>query len=234
MSELQTPNTDQASSNSMGGKMRDVLSRWLRDEVDDMLPAVVTSYDDQANMVTVRPLVMVGTTDGQKVSRSVLPPIPVFRFGGGDFFIRFPIKPGNFGWVKANDRDVSLVIQRGGAEDWPNTTRLHSFSDGMFFPHSLKDWVLAEEDADAAVFQSLDGVGKLAIHADKVVLAFGENAITLDATGILQQAGASSIYTTTAGVAIVSATLTHNGVNIGDTHRHDGVTPGPGNTGEPI
>ncbi|RIQ09850.1 hypothetical protein D0837_18180, partial [Bordetella avium] len=83
------------------------------------------------NRAVVRPLIMVGTTDGRKISRGAIPNIPVFRFGGGGFFVRFPIKPGDFGWIKANDRDVSLMFQRGGQEDWPNTERLHSFSDAM-------------------------------------------------------------------------------------------------------
>jgi hypothetical protein len=231
---IQQPNTSQASQGSLGGKIRDVLTRWLREEVDDMLPAVVISYDDDANTAVVRPLVMVGTTDGLKVSRSQLPPVPVFRFGGGEFFIRFPIKPGDFGWIKAQDRDVSLVMQRGGAEDWPNTTRLHSFSDGIFIPHAVKDWIIAEEDADAAVFQSLDGITKVALHADKAVIACGETRIEISETSVIQTVGASVITTTAAGVAIVSPTLTHNGINIGSTHRHKDVTPGTGNSGVPV
>lgn len=46
-------------------------------------------------------------------------------------------------------------------------------------------------------------------------------------------AGASSIETTPAGVAITSPRLTHNGVNIGAIHTHSGVMPGSGNTGAP-
>ncbi|WP_337235984.1 Gp138 family membrane-puncturing spike protein, partial [Vibrio cholerae] len=75
----------------------------------------------------IKPLVMMLTTDDEKISRAPVANIPVFRFGGGGFFIRAPIKPGDFGWLKASDRDISLIFQRGGLEDQPNTTRLHSF-----------------------------------------------------------------------------------------------------------
>lgn len=34
-------------------------------------------------------------------------------------------------------------------------------------------------------------------------------------------------------VEVVGGTLTHNGVNVGDDHTHDGVEPGGGNTGPP-
>lgn len=35
------------------------------------------------------------------------------------------------------------------------------------------------------------------------------------------------------GVQIVSATFTHNGVNVGATHVHGGIQPGPGSTSPP-
>ncbi|SUW68951.1 phage baseplate protein [Bordetella avium] len=53
--------------------------------------------------------------------------------------------------------DVSLMFQRGGQEDWPNTERLHSFSDAMFFPDTLKDWAIDGENSDALVIQSMTG-----------------------------------------------------------------------------
>lgn len=215
---LNKPNTEQASSGSLGGKQRDVLTRWLRDEVDDMLPAVVVSYDDATNRAVIKPLVMMGTTDGQKVARPQCPSVPVFRFGAGGFFIRFPCKPGDFGWLKANDRDISLIMQGGGIEDWPNTKRLHSFSDAMFFPDTAKQWVIDAANADAAVFQSLDGAAVLSVHSNKIVI----------------KVGASSVEVSAAGVAIVSPALTHNGVNVGSTHVHSGVQSGPSNTGAPV
>lgn len=215
---LNKPNTQQATQGSLAGKMNDTLARWLRDEVDDMLPAVVVSYDDATNRAVIRPLVMVGTTDGNKVGRASLPNIPVFRFGGGGFFMRFPIKPGDFGWLKANDRDISLVMQAQGGEDWPNTKRLHSFSDSMFFPDTVKDWIIDGGNADAAVFQSFDGNACISLHADKIELKFGASILTVSSSG----------------VDIVSPALTHNGVNVGSTHAHSGVQTGPSNTGAPI
>ena len=101
--------------------------------IDDMLPATVVSYDDTSNRAVVKPLVMMVTTAGKKVGRGALANIPVFRFGGGGFYPHAG-KTGDFGWLKANDRDISLIFQRGGLEDEPNTARLHTFSDAMFFP----------------------------------------------------------------------------------------------------
>ena len=207
------PNLDKANDGDFAGVMTDVLQNFLRG-VDDMIPAKVVSYDDATNRAVIKPLVMLGTTDGQKISRAQLSNIPVFRFGGGGFFIRFPVKPGDFGWLKATDRDMSLIMQRGGLEDWPNTLRQHSFSDGMFFPDTLKSWVIDGANADALVIQSIDGSVCVSLHSGKVKI----EAADIEVVGNMS----------------VTGTMTNNGVNIGSSHVHSGVQSGTSNTGGPL
>ena len=221
---VNSPNIDQANEGSDAGTLKAALSNWLLNEVDDMVPCRVISYNDQTNRATLQPLVMMGSTSGAKVSRAQVPNIPVFRFGGGGFFMRFPIKAGDVGWLKANDNDISLIMQAGGGEDWPNTKRQHSFSDAMFFPDTFRNWAIDGTNIDAAVWQSMDGQACIALAADKITLSMG----------------AVKIEVSQAGVAITSppGTLTHNGINVGDTHEHIGpatAPPGPvSNTGAPI
>lgn len=209
----QKPNSDSANEGSLSGGLNAMLRSFFLNEFEGMLPATVVSYNDATNRAVIKPVVMVGTTDGGKVSRAQVPNIPVFRFGGGGFFMRFPIKPGDLGWLKANDRDVSLIFQRGGGEDWPNTERMHKFSDAMFFPDTFKEWVVSGENADKAVWQSLDGT---------VCIALGDDAIK-------QSVGGVSIEITAAGINMISppGTLRHNGINVGDTHRHVGSPTAP-------
>lgn len=209
----QKPNSDSANEGSLSGGLNAMLRSFFLNEFEGMLPATVVSYDDATNRAVIKPVVMVGTTDGGKVSRAQVPNIPVFRFGGGGFFMRFPIKPGDLGWLKANDRDVSLIFQRGGGEDWPNTERMHKFSDAMFFPDTFKEWVINGENADKAVWQSLDGT---------VCIALGDDTIK-------QSVGGVSIEITAAGINMISppGTLRHNGINVGDTHRHVGSPTAP-------
>lgn len=207
------PNTDAADDGSLSGQLGAALKAFFLNQFEGMLPATVVSYNDQTNRAVIKPLVMLGTTSGAKVSRAQVSGIPVYRFGGGGFFMRFPIKAGDFGWIKANDRDISLVFQRGGLEDWPNTTRMHKFSDAMFFPDTFKQWVISGENADKAVWQTMDG----------------ETCISLGAGEIKHKVGAVSITASASGIALVSppGTLTHNGINIGDTHTHVGPTTAP-------
>lgn len=207
------PNTDAADDGSLSGQLGAALKAFFLNQFEGMLPATVVSYNDQTNRAVIKPLVMLGTTSGAKVSRAQVSGIPVYRFGGGGFFMRFPIKAGDFGWIKANDRDISLVFQRGGLEDWPNTARMHNFSDAMFFPDTFKQWVISGENADKAVWQTMDG----------------ETCISLGAGEIKHKVGAVSITASASGIALVSppGTLTHNGINIGDTHTHVGPTTAP-------
>ena len=228
------PDIDGADDGSMSGVLKSWLRAFIRENLDDMLPAQVVSYDDASNRAVVKPLIMVGTTDGQKISRGSIPNVPVFRFGGGGFFMRFPIKPGDFGWLKANDRDVSLMFQRGGREDWPNTERLHSFSDAMFFPDTIKDWAIDGENADALVLQSLDGAVCISLHAGEVRFKAPKAKMEIAETewiGDIEFKG--NIATSGGNVAMSGGTLTHDGKNIGSTHNHNGVQPGSGNSGGP-
>lgn len=209
---MSSPNIDNADSGNMSGILKSWLQSFIRENMDDMLPARVVSYDDKSNRAVIKPLVMVKTTDGQKISRTQVPNIPVFRFGGGGFFIRFPLKAGDFGWLKANDRDVSLMFQRGGLEDWPNTNRLHSFSDAMFFPDTLKDWVIDGENADAMVIQSMDGSVCIALHDQKITMKAPEMEVNIPKTtwkGDIQIEGS----TDTKGLINGQGGLSISGVN---------------------
>lgn len=212
-SQHQRPNSDTANQDNLTGGIRAELRSFFLNEFEGMLPATVVGYDDASNRANIKPIVMMGTTDGSKVSRATVPDIPVYRFGGGGFFMRFPIKPGDFGWLKANDRDISLIFQRGGLEDWPNTKRLHKFSDAMFFPDTFKQWVIDGANIDSAVWQSMDGNTCIALSDDRIKLSIGSVSIEITEAGI--------------NLLCPPGMLKHNGINIGDTHQHVGPPTAP-------
>ncbi len=54
----------------------------------------------------------------------------------------------------------------------------------------------------------------------------------LTADGVLKL-NASQVQINADTVVISSGSLTHNGTNVGDTHTHSGITPGPASTGAP-
>ena len=231
MADLLTPDTGaDGGDDSLAGSMQAMLRAFARDNLDDMLPAKVLSYDQASNRATIQPLVMLGTTDGAKVSRARCANVPVFRFGGGGFFIAMPIKAGDFGWLKANDRDTSLIFQGGGQEDWPNTERLHSFSDAMFFPDTLKDWVINGKNADALVIQTLDGSTCISVDSGRVEIDATEIKLNGDVliSGNLSTSGGDVSIT---GNISTTGNISNNGKDIGSGHKHSGVQAGGGNTG---
>ena len=200
------PSIDPADDGDLIGTFRHILGKFLQG-VDDMLPAKVISYDRATNRAVVQPLVMLLTTDNKTVQRPAVASVPVIQYGGGGFVISAPIKAGNLGWIKANDRDISLFLQ-SFKNSAPNTVRKHSFSDAVFIPDVMTGYTIDGEDTDNLVIQSLDGSTKISV-------------------------GDSGIKLVSVSVEITSSTLTHNGKNIGETHTHSGVSVGTSNTGVP-
>lgn len=232
---MTTPDRDQASNGDLAAIMRDVLDRWLRNEVDDCLPARVVSYNRDTGIATIQPLVQVVTTDGARISRPNIPGIKVFRFGGGGFFIDFPLKPGDFGWLKANDRDISLILQAEGGEDQPNTKRLHSFSDALFFPDTVKDWIIDGGNSEGVVMQAVDGSQSIAINPDSIdIKAKDLNIEAENFTAVISDQASITAQL----IVLISDALTHNSINVGGDHAHGGSATAPDgpvtNTGTPV
>ena len=197
------PSIDPANdSGDFLGAMKHILNKELQ-QLDGMLPAKVISFDRTRNRATVQPMVMLLTTSGTTVQRATIASVPVYQIGGGGFILNFNLKAGDLGWIKANDRDISLFLQ-GYNISAPNTVRKQSFSDAVFYPDVMRGYTIAGEDAENAVLQNLDGSVK----------------ISLSQTGV---------KITAPSIEFVSDTLTHNGINIGDTHIHPQGADSAGN-----
>jgi phage baseplate assembly protein V len=67
-----------------------------------------------------------------------------------------------------------------------------------------------------------------------VVLKLGATTVTVTASGATIEVGGVSMTISAGGVAITGGQVTHNGKNIGSTHQHSGIMPGPANTGPPV
>ena len=155
------------SGGDAAGAFTEILNKFLKSSIDDMLPAKVIAYDRDKNRATVKPLIMMMQTDGGLKSREQIASVPVFNIGGGGFILSFNIKPGDLGWIKANDRDIAEFL-KGYNESSPATMRAHDFSSGVFFPDVMTGYEIDEEDAENAVLQTLDGTVRIAIWPDKV------------------------------------------------------------------
>ena len=238
---LSPPSIDPSARGDLSGTVRLVLTKFLQ-QVDDMLPARVISYDRETNMARVQAFINVVTTAGTRVPRAEISSIPVLQLGGGGFVLSFPIQPGNMGWIKANDRDISMFLQSYTSSD-PNTQRMHSFEDALFIPDTMFQSVsINPEDEANVVLQSLDGSQRVAIWPGKIKITSDEEVIidtplcritgdlvTGEDTG---SGGTATFYGTIRGEQDIIAGYGDEDISLLH-HTHDGVTPGGGNTGEP-
>lgn len=216
MSKNQPPSRNPADDSDLAGVLRTAIRRELM-SVDGMMPVEVVSYDRATNRATVRQLVQMQGSDGEKVDRAQIASVRVQQPGNAAFSISLPIQPGDKGWILAADRDLSLFQQDLDTPNAPNTRRMHSFQDGLFMPDAMSNG-----DAPAG----MEGRVVIGLNGGGATLSF-------DAGGFYFNIGGVEIALTAAGFAQTGGTVTHNGTNIGDTHVHGGVTPGGGSTGVP-
>jgi hypothetical protein len=163
------PSLNPADNYNLTGSITFAFKKMLQ-SVQNMLPAQVIQYDRASNRVGVQLLINLLTTDGTQVPRPQLSSIPVFIFGGGGFRISFPLNTGDKGWVLANDRDISLFLQSYSASA-PNSGRIKSFSDGIFFPDVMNGLgTISGEDANNLVIQSTDGTVTISLSDDTVTI----------------------------------------------------------------
>ncbi len=154
------PSYNTANFPTLNGAIAYALRKFLMD-TDDMLPAQVLSYNRTTNRARLQIMVPMVTTGNQVVQRATIASVPVVQLGGGGFVLSFPIAAGDLGWIKANDRDISIFNKTLNNASGPPTARLHKFSDAVFIPDTmLKGVTIADEDASNLVIQNYAGTVK--------------------------------------------------------------------------
>lgn len=161
------------SSGDMPGAIREILDKFLKSSVDDMLPAKIVAYDRNTNRATIQPLIALLRTDGSPVRRNQLVSIPVLNIGGGGFILSFNFKEGDLGWIKASDRDIADFL-KNYKEATPSTRRVHDFNNGLFIPDVMTGYQIDGEDAENAVLQTLDGTVRVSLFPDKLKMTAPE------------------------------------------------------------
>ena len=233
------PSHNPADKGSMPGMMAFVLKKFLQN-VDDMLPGIVIAYDRASNRATVQPLIAMVTTDDIQKNRDQVASIPVFQFGGGNCMLSFNLNPGDLGWIKASDRDISLFL-KGYKNSPPNTERLHNFSDSLFFPDIMRNYTINAEDEGNAVLQTTDGTVRVAIWPDKIKMTAPEvlaDTPIFTVTGIfnvLNQNGDASPCNITGDINTTGNIFAQQDVTAATISLRHHVHPySDGNTGQPV
>lgn len=196
----------------------DFVLRMFKVELDQLLPARVVAFDRDLGRVNVKPVIHWVDMNDQAHSRPAINNVPVFTFGAGNMHINFPINEGDLGWIFACDRDISLFKQ-SMKEGAPNTGRLHSFSDAVFFPDVMRQYTINAEDSDALVIQTTDATTRISVKPGQVKVTAPTQFIV------------DSPSTTFTGAVQIAETLTVakdaniNGIQF-TPHEHTTTTPG--------
>ena len=176
-------------------RLEELVARIVRKAAQDIrvaMPAVIESFDPATRLARVRIVQADVTQDGVRIDQPVITDVPVFMPAGGGAGISVPIRPGDQGIIHFADQDIGGWAVDGDTSG-PDTGRRHSLSDGLFVP----------------------GAGRGAVDADNVVISMGGASITLSPGGVVT-------INAPGGLSITGPSVTHNGKEIGDTHKHGG------------
>lgn len=158
--------------------------------------------------VDVTPLVNQLDSQGNPTPHITIHNLPYLRLQGGANGIIMDPQKGDIGVCVFASRDISKVKSTKKQAN-PGSFRQYSFADGMYLGGML--------NGTPTQYVQFSTAG---------IKIYSPVAVVLEAPRVELNAPDE--------VAIISAKLTHNGVNIGSDHKHSGVASGGSNTGNPV
>lgn len=188
----------------------------------------VIKYDESKMIVDVQPLTKY--PDEEKFERKPqILSVPVALVYGGGFVIRPVYEAGDLGFVVYLDRDSDSTISKGGEAD-PNTERLHSGDDAVFFGGvRIGSKQITGLPSKKLCMATDDGSIYIVVGKDKInVKGDVEIEGNVDITGDVKITGKVEVtQTVTAQADVIGA-----GISLKE-HVHSGVQPGGGSSGQP-
>lgn len=241
MTQQQILSGQQLDSSALDTAVRRAFESHKYDE-ETMLPAIVLSFDRDANVATVQPLIQLEKVNGSYSERHKLTEINVLSLGGGGFNISFPLVEGALGWIIAGDRDIAIYKQELKMSP-PNSSIPRRFANGLFIPDVMRKYVIAEEDSAAMVIQSIDGQTKISIREDNIKIAttvkflvdapdseFTGNVSVLKNLTVTGQTTVNGGFTAKDATTVtLPSTTTINGITV-SSHGHEQQNDGSGRT----
>lgn len=199
------------------------------------LPGIVQSFDPVQMVADVQPTInaVVRTQAGryEELRMPLLGDCPVVFPGGGGVTLTFPINPGDEVLVVFASRCIDAWWQLGGIQGQAEI-RMHDLSDGFVIPQVRSQPRRFTISTTAAQLRTDDGAVAVSLNP-------ATQAVAVETPGDASVQAGGSIELQSPTIRLLgnvehTGTFVSNGKNIGSTHAHSGVQPGPGNTGSPI
>lgn len=179
------------------------------------LPGIIVSFNATAVTATVQPAIkgIQQTPDLQSkyVNMPVCPDVPVIFPHGGGYSLTFPVAAGDECLLVFSSRNIDNWWAQGGVQQ-PFDRRQHDLSDAFAIlgPFSQAHRPSGGVSNSGVQLRNADGTMRLEINNNGTMTLAAPTAIVLSAPTVVTSAG----------------------VNL-NTHTHNGVQPGGGNSGPP-
>jgi hypothetical protein len=161
---------------------------------------------DAVGFVDVQPMVAQIDGAGRPTPHGIVRNLPFFRLQGGANAVVIDPQPGDIGLAIFASRDISAVkATRAPAQ--PGSKRRFDMADGLY-------------------------LGGFLNGTPNQIIAFTADGIEITSPTAVKIS--APVVTIDGNVAVTGSSITHNGVNIGSTHKHTQVQSGAEISGVPV
>lgn len=230
----------------LSNEQQDAHSAQLESRLKDVhtcIPGIIVSFDPGNQWAEVQPAIKTIFTTSGAVDLPLCVDVPVMFPSGNRFFITWPVFPGDECLLFFSQRCIDLWALEGDTQE-PDDYRTHDMSDGIAFvgmnslPLVIEDFQMDGIDVRSPLRESYVKVkdNTIEVHASVLVdvkapdiVATATNKIKMTAP-IIELNGE---VRHTGNYVQIGGTSTHDGVNVGKTHKHLDVTIGTAKSGLP-
>lgn len=197
--------------------------------------ALVSEVSDDGNIVAVKPMIEGFTGSGERIPKTIIYGVPVWRLQRGASAVIMTPVVGDIGLIAICDRDISGV-KATKQSSLPGSNRTHNYADAIYL-----GGVLNAEPSQYVKFNDdgIDIVSPLAITMSAPVVQINaESSLTFNSASIVmngpvdQGSGSYKGDFNFAGNITATGEVTGNGVSL-STHKHGGVERGSSQTDTP-
>ena len=223
-----------------------ILARVRTMQVCEVMSVTNAGGVAPVGFVSLRPMVNQLDGYGNAVPHGVIYNVPYFRLQGGANAIILDPQEGDIGWAGFADRDISSV-KATKAQANPGSRRMFSMADAVYFGGILNgtpDQYIAFSSSGIAILSPT----QISMTAPQIVAnastSFTVNSPQSNFSGAVIIQGllswlagmtgsvASGVASLITGAVQFVGSITSNGHAIDNTHTHNGVQPGSGNSGD--
>lgn len=197
----------------------------LMKDVATSIPGHILAYDPKTQSAQVQIGIVRVDVNGVEFNPPPLIKVPVHFCGGSNFAIEYQIDPGDEGIIVFSQRCIDGWKTTGGIAKNP-IARFHDLSDAAFLP-GIRPFpkAMAAFENNGIRIRNKDGTHYIWLKND--------GAIEIKNTsGSLTISSAGEFNGEFTSFNVDSPSFSHNGVNIGETHKHIGNLGSP--TSKPI